>query len=360
MFRLAIKFLPVFMTLLLVLPAVSQASTPTLEPALHARAIERANGLPRIRSLLISIDGEVVEERYFNGAQAAHWANLKSASKSLISALVGIALDRGYLRSVDVAIEKFFPEYLGGADAVVKKTITIEDLLTMRSGIETTSNRNYGHWVQSGNWVRYVLTRPMVDVPGGEMVYSTGNSHLLSALLTKAAKMNTFDFARRYLADPLGIQIRPWVRDPQGIYLGGNEMHLTPRAMLEFGELYLNDGRAGNKQVVSAKWIKESFEPRTQSWWSGRKYGYGWWIDTFAGHQTYYAWGHGGQFIFVVPDLKMVVVTTSLPLPGDGRREHQRAIYDLMEEYLVPAATPNGSRQAARSRSNTQHLKSDI
>jgi CubicO group peptidase (beta-lactamase class C family) len=208
----------------------------------------------------------------------------------------------------------------------------------MRSGLETTSNRNYGSWVQSSNWVRYVLTRPMVDVPGGRMIYSTGNSHLLSAVLTKATKVSTFDFARRYLADPLGIAIRPWVRDPQGIYLGGNEMQLTPRAMLEIGELYLSRGRVGDKQVVSAKWIKDSLEPRTQSWWSGREYGYSWWIDTLGGHQTYYAWGHGGQFIFVVPDLKMVVVATSLPSPGDGRREHQRAIYDLMQEYLVPAA----------------------
>ena len=327
-------------------PAVSHARSPALEPALHLRAMERANSLSRLRSLLVSIDGQVVEERYFNGAHPAHWANLKSASKSLLSALVGIALDRGYLHSVHDTIGKFFPEYLNGPDDLAKKTITIEDLLTMRSGLETTSNRNYGQWVQSSNWVRHVLTRPMVDVPSGRMIYSTGNSHLLSAVLTKATKMSTFDFARRYLADPLGIAIRPWVRDPQGIYFGGNEMNLTPRAMLEIGELYLSRGRVGNKQVLSEAWIRESLEPRTQSWWSGREYGYGWWIDTLGGHQTYYAWGHGGQFIFVVPDLKMVVVATSLPSPGDGRREHQRAIYDLMEEYLVPAA--DTQRVAAR------------
>ncbi|MGH7846942.1 MAG: serine hydrolase domain-containing protein [Candidatus Binatia bacterium] len=336
----------VFIALLSGIPAVSHARTPALEPALHARAIERANGLPRLRSLLISIDGEVVEERYLNGARPSYWANLKSASKSLLSTLVGIALARGYLGSVHDTIGKFFPDYLDGSNDPAKKTITLEDLLTMRSGLETTSNRNYGHWVQSSNWVRHVLTRPMVDVPGRRMIYSTGNSHLLSAILTKATKMSTFDFARRHLADPLGIAIRPWVRDPQGIYLGGNEMHLTPRAMLEIGELYLRRGRVGDKQVITEAWIRESLEPRTQSWWSGREYGYGWWIDTLGGHQTYYAWGHGGQFIFVVPDLKMVVVATSLPSPGDGRREHQRAIYDLLEEYLVPAA--DGRQVAGR------------
>lgn len=309
-----------------------------LEPTLHARALERANDLPRLRSLLISIDGELVEERYFNAARSSQTANLKSASKSLISALIGIAIDRGYLKGVQDSIGKFFPEHLTGADDAKKKTITIEDLLTMRSGLESTSNVNYGRWVQSSNWVRHALSRPLIDEPGGRMIYSTGNSHLLSALLTKATKMNTFEFARRYLADPLGVPMTPWLRDPQGIYLGGNEMHWTSRGMLAFGELYLNGGRAGGKQVVSEAWIKASLKPRTRSSWSGREYGYGWWIDSLAGRATYYAWGHGGQFIFVVPTLKLVVATTSLPSPGDGRREHQHAIYDLMEQDLIPAA----------------------
>jgi CubicO group peptidase (beta-lactamase class C family) len=318
-------------------PVVEARST-RLEPALHARAIERAKALPRLRSLLISIDAELVEERYFNGARASQPANLKSASKSLLSILVGIALDRGYLSSVRDRMDKFFPEHLEEADDAAKKTITIEQLLTMRSGLETTSNVNYGRWVQSSNWVRHVLSLPLVDVPGGQMIYSTGNSHLLSALLTKATKMSTFEFARRYLTSPLGIAMGPWARDPQGIYFGGNEMHLTPRAMLQVGQLYLNGGRTGGKQIVSETWVKESLKPRTRSRWSGREYGYGWWIDTLAGHPTYYAWGHGGQFIFVVPNLKMVVVATSVPTSGEGRREHQQAIYDLMEHDLIPAA----------------------
>ncbi|HXV82413.1 MAG TPA: serine hydrolase [Candidatus Binatia bacterium] len=314
-----------------------RAETKRLEPALHARVLERANDLPRLRSLLISIDGELVEERYFNGVRPSHNANLKSASKSILSALVGIALDRGYLKSLEDTIGQFFPEHLTQPDDAKKKTITIEDLLTMRSGLESTSNVNYGSWVQSGHWVRYVLARPFLDEPGGRMIYSTGNSHLLSAILTKATKMSTFEFARRYLAEPLGVSMAPWMRDPQGIYLGGNEMHWTPRGMLAFGELYLNEGRVRDKQIISEVWIKESLKPRTRSWWSGREYGYGWWIDSFGGHATHYAWGHGGQFIFVVPALKLVVAITSLPSPGEGRREHQRALYDLMEQEIVPA-----------------------
>ena len=298
---------------------------------------EALSSLPRLRSLLISIDGELVDERYFHGARSTHPANLKSASKSIISTLIGIALDRGQLKSIRDPIAKFFPEHLGPDADAAKKRITIEDLLTMRSGLETTSNVNYGQWVTSANWVRHVLTRSLIDEPGGRMIYSTGNSHLLSAILTKATKMSTFDFARRYLAEPLAIAIRPWIRDPQGIYLGGNDMHLTPRAMLEYGEVYLNRGRMKEKQIVSARWVEESLKPRTKSSWSGRDYGYGWWIDTLGGQTTHYAWGHGGQFIFTVPGLKLVVVTTAVPTPDDGRREHQRAIYDLLERHLIPA-----------------------
>lgn len=299
---------------------------------------EAATTLPRLRSLLISVDGELVEERYVNGARSTDWANLKSVSKSLLSTLIGIALDGGHLKSVGDPIVKFFPEHLGASADPAKNSITVEDLLTMRSGLESTSNVNYGRWVTSGNWVRHVLSRPLIEQPGGAMVYSTGNSHLLSAILTKATKMSTFEFARRYLAEPLGVAIRPWLRDPQGIYLGGNDMHLTPRAMLEYGKLYLNRGWRREKQIVSEHWIEESLKPRTKSGWSGRDYGYGWWIDSLGGYTTHYAWGHGGQFIFTVPSLKLVVVTTAVPSPGDGRREHQRAIYDLMERHLIPAA----------------------
>jgi CubicO group peptidase (beta-lactamase class C family) len=337
----------VFMTM----PAIGSSSTrETAELSFE----EALNTLPRLRSLLISIDGELVDERYFHGARSTHRANLKSASKSIISTLIGIALDRGQLKSIRDPIAKFFPEHLGAKAEAAKNRITIEDLLTMRSGLETTSNVNYGRWVTSANWVGHVLTRPLIEEPGGRMIYSTGNSHLLSALLTKATKMSTFEFARRYLAEPLGIAIHPWTRDPQGIYLGGNDMHLTPRAMLKYGELYLNRGRMHEKQIVSAHWVEESLKARTRSSWSGRDYGFGWWIDNLGGQTIHYAWGHGGQFIVTVPRLRLVVVTTAVPAPDDGRREHQRAIYDLMERHLIPTAEKSCSHLAEPSRVSTE------
>lgn len=301
-------------------------------------AVRRAAELPRLRSLLISVDGTLIEEHYFRGASVARPANLKSASKSIMATLVGIALDRGHLGGVGDTIDRYFPEYLGDVTDPAKRRITLEDLLTMRAGLETTSNRNYGRWVQSQNWVRHVLRRPLVDEPGGRMIYSTGSSHLLSAIVTKAAGMSTLEFARRYLAKPLGISLGPWMQDPQGIYFGGNEMQLRPRDMLKIGELYLNCGEIDGQRVLSEEWVHQATIPRTQSRFSGRSYGYGWWIRTLAGHRVFYAWGYGGQFIFVVPELLTVVVTTSLPDPARERREHLDAIYDLVEYGVIPVA----------------------
>lgn len=316
----------------------TRTGSAAIAPVQHvsfADVVARAATLPRLRSLLVSVDGRLVEERYFHGATAARTANLKSASKSIIAILVGIAMDRGLLKSVDQPIGGFFPQYLKGQPD--KAAITIEDLLTMRAGLETTSNRNYGQWVLSGNWVRHVLQQPFEDEPGGRMIYSTGSSHLLSAIVTRASGVSTLDFARRHLGTPLGITIPAWTRDPQGVYLGGNEMHLRPRDLLKIGELYLNRGRIGERQVVSEAWVRESTEPRTTSRWSGRSYGYGWWIRELAGRDVVYAWGYGGQFAFVIPELRTVVVTTSVSDPGSERREHLDGIYDLVAETVIPA-----------------------
>lgn len=328
-------------------PTLSTAAA-AVATSLHA-ASTRAATMGRLRSLLVSWRGELVAEHYFRGATARRTANIKSASKSIVSALIGIAIGRGAIGSVHDPIERYLPDVQHAAEGARKRAITIEDLLTMRSGLESTSNRNYGAWVRSTNWVRYVLNRPMVDAPGSSMQYSTGSTHLLSAILTRATRTSTWEFARDALAKPLGIALARWQQDPQGIYFGGNEMVMTPRQMLTFGELYLNHGRWQSQQVVPASWITESFVPRAQSRFSGRMYGYGWWMRELAGHQTYYAWGYGGQFIFVVPDLDLVAVTTSLATPSTERRDHLDAVYELVAEAVIaPVAAELPDRPAGR------------
>ena len=320
-----------------------------VDPAQDGRfadAVRAASELPRLHSLLASRRGEIVLERYFNGARAARAANVKSVSKSIISALVGAAIDRGVVAGPQTPIRTYFPEITKDRDDR-KQRITIEDLLTMRSGLESTSNRNYGAWVQSRNWVQHALARPLFAMPGTEMEYSTGNTHLLSAILTKATKTSTWQFAQDTLAKPLGFTLARWPQDPQGIYFGGNDMLLTPRQMLSFGELYLRRGRVKGsdpftemRQVVPEKWIEQSFVPRSVSPISGQQYGYGWWMRDLAGHQSYFAWGFGGQYIILVPDLELVVVTTSASTVAEDRRTHRRTLFELVEDLIIaPVAT---------------------
>jgi CubicO group peptidase (beta-lactamase class C family) len=304
---------------------------------------ERSAGIPRLRSLLVSRDGRLVLERYYNGARGDRLANIKSASKSVIATLVGIAIARGLL-AADQPIVKYFAAELGPSPDPRKLTITVEDLLTMRSGLESTSGRNYGAWVRSGNWVRHALRRPLVSDPGTTMEYSTGTSHVLSALLTRVTKQSTWQFAQQALAGPLGFSLARWPQDPQGIYFGGNEMLMTPRQMIAFGELHLNCGRAETTEVVPASWVARSWVPRTRSrYGSDREYGYGWWLRDLAGGPAAYAWGYGGQFIFVVPSVRTVIVTTSDVNVREERREHLQAIYSIAAEIVQSARQLHGT-----------------
>jgi CubicO group peptidase (beta-lactamase class C family) len=310
------------------------ANAKTTDSGIFAEALKAAGDLPRLHSLLASRRGEIVLERYFNGARAARAANVKSVSKSVVSALVGIALDRKLLAGPEMPITTYFPDLAKDPDPR-KRRITIEDLLTMRSGLETTSNRNYGAWVQSRNWVQHALAKPLFAMPGTEMQYSTGNTHLLSAILTRATQTSTWQFAQDTLARPLGFTLPRWPQDPQGVYFGGNDMLLTPRQMLTFGELYLHGGRTAQGQIVSQQWVERSFVPRAVSPISGQQYGYGWWMRELAGRQAYFAWGFGGQYIILVPDLDLVVVTTSASTVAEDRRTHRRTLFELVEELVV-------------------------
>jgi CubicO group peptidase (beta-lactamase class C family) len=314
-------------------------------PALTLDLRAAAASLPQLRSLLVSWRGQPVAEYYAGGVRPGTPANVKSASKSVIAALVGVAIERRLIPGVQTPIATYFPELRRDPDRR-KAAITIEDLLTMRSGLQSTSGPNYGGWVRSRNWVRYVLAQPVVSEPGTDMEYSTGTSHLLSAILTRVSGGSTWQFAQAALARPLGFSLARWPQDPQGIYFGGNEMLLTPRQMVSIGELFLHEGRVGGRQVVPAAWVAASCVPRTASVFdSSRRYGYGWWIQEFRGGTACFAWGYGGQYIMVFKDLDLVVTATSSTTVSDERRSHRRLLFDLIEErVLAPVAAASGSR----------------
>jgi CubicO group peptidase (beta-lactamase class C family) len=302
----------------------------------EATARAAAGQLPQLQGLVVSHRGRIVLEHYAKGRGASRLANVKSVSKSIIAALVGIAIERKLIAGVHEPIVRWFPELRQAGDPR-RQQITIEDLLTMRSGLEPTSGPNYGPWVASRHWVRHVLQRPMVSTPGTSMEYSTGSSHLLSAILTQASRSSTHQFAVETLARPLGITLARWPRDPQGIFFGGNDMLMTPRQMIAVGELWLNGGRARGAQVVPAAWVETSCRPRTRSRWDpDREYGYGWWSQTIGGHRACFAWGFGGQYILVFRDLGVVVAVTSSTAVSDERHAYRQRLFELIATDVLP------------------------
>jgi CubicO group peptidase (beta-lactamase class C family) len=308
-----------------------------LDSSMLDAVLRRAESLPRLRTLLIARHGQPLVERRFRGPALDAPANVKSVSKSVLSAAVGLAIHDGLIEGVDQPIATYFERHIPATDDPRKREITIGHLLSMQSGLERTSGAFYGRWVTSPDWVRYAITRPVVAEPGGPRLYSTGNSHLLSAILTQATGRSTWAYMRDRLAEPLGIPLPRWPADPQGIYFGGNEMRLTPRAMLRFGELYRNGGRLDGVQIVPEEWVRASLTPRAAARRGGEAYGYGWFLSDVNGFPMFYAWGYGGQFIFVIPDLELTVVTTSDPdVAREG--EHLRAIRSLLRDGIVPAA----------------------
>ncbi|MBD2746540.1 serine hydrolase [Microvirga sp. BT688] len=323
--------------------AVAQpASPPPAVPdtRLIEEAVERAKHLPNLRSLIVTHNGTILTEQALGGARLDRPTNIKSASKTIMSALVGIAIERGVLQGVDQPVASILEQSIpSDADPRVRQ-ITIGHLLSMRAGLERTSGRNYGAWISSGNWVRDALSRPFVDEPGGRMLYSTGSTHLLSAALTRASKRSTLELARDWLGEPLEITVAPWTRDPQGIYLGGNEMALSPRALHRFGEMYRQSGMIDGKRVVSENWIRESWTPRTSSPFTGDSYGYGWFMRDMRGHKAHYAWGFGGQMLYVIPSLGLTITMTSDPTEPSREDNYIGQLHALVADGIVPALLP--------------------
>lgn len=286
----------------LALPFVARASYAELSTAIAA--------LSQLHSLQIRRADEVVFAEAPRGPGLNDLANIKSCSKSIVSLLLGIAIDRGEIASVTASLGKVAPAILPSGATPGAADITMEDLVTLRAGLERTSGPNYGAWVSSPNWLADALTRPMEAEPGGRFLYSTGSTHILGAALTEATGQSLLAQARNRLGRPLGIEIPGWTRDPQEYYLGGNEMALTPTAMLKIATLLRDSGRYEGTQFVPQSWMAASVQPRVRSPFSGLSYGYGWFL-TPSGFAL--ARGYGGQIIAAHPKGDLAVAITSDP-----------------------------------------------
>ncbi|NLE50267.1 MAG: serine hydrolase [Chloroflexi bacterium] len=301
---------------------------------------------PHFDSLLVVRNGYLLHEEYKNGAAPDDEHNVKSVTKSVLSALVGIALDTGDLAGIDEPIGSFFAGHFASIADRAKRAITLENLLTMRSGLEW--NEWSGTTIQmtaSPDWVRFVLERPLAQPPGERFSYSTGDTHLIAAALQQATGMTLLEYADLYLFQPLGITARRWPDDPQGVVIGGSELALRARDMAKLGLLYLSLGQWDDREIIPADWVRASTEPHiTVVPQDASKrppvcYGYLWWLRPQQRLGSFMAVGHGGQFIYALPDLDLCVVMTADLKTAPETFNDNRMIreFNVVEDFLIPA-----------------------
>ncbi len=326
---------------------------PVLIDSLIARI--RDNGYQNIHSVLIMKNGKLVVEEYFPGVEedGQHRAydrdtlhGIHSATKSVNSLLVGIAIDQGRIGGIDAKVSEFFPEYsdLLGRDG--KDALCLKHLLAMTTGLAweeaapyTDSRNDHLTMNQSEDPLRFVLGKALLSAPGEKFNYNSGVSIALGEVVHKATGTRTDEFAAEFLFKPLGISKYEWLKYPNGLVQTGGGLYMRPRDMAKIGLLVLNGGQWQGKRIVSESWIRESVTQQAPD----RTYGFQWWLGMLpVGDRaliTYGALGRGGQFILVLPELKMVAVFTGWN-DDNGLGDQP---YDMIKKYIGPAAFQNAS-----------------
>ncbi|CAN7579173.1 serine hydrolase [Paenibacillus sp. LjRoot153] len=275
-------------------------------------------------SCLISQRGQIIFEQYREPHLADTVAKINSCTKSILSALCCIAMDKGLLPAPETPASVFFPE-LANDISSHKREITLLHLLTMTSGFDWTEfggQNSFPRMTRTTDWVNFVLDQPLSDLPGTKMSYNSGGSQLLSAILVQATGMSVARFAELSIFEPLGIESYTWEQDPQGIHTGGFGLSLRPIDMLKFGQLYLQQGRWGNSQLISQELVMRSTQPAIRAEAPRRgSYGWHWWTDIYPDSTDndssipslnyFNAYGFGGQCIYILPRIETVVVLTN-------------------------------------------------
>lgn len=264
---------------------------------------------PLFTSVIVK-DGVLIDSYYKEGYDETSVLPLHSVTKSITSALIGVAIDRGEIPGVDALLSDYFPEILTFSDERWQR-ITLRHLLTHTSGIATTDSSIWGEWRASDNWIEYLFALPITAEPGTHFSYSTGNTHLLAAVLERATGKSLSQYAQEFLFDPVGMESARIGTDPQDVGDGGNGGEMTVLDMAKFGLLYLNNGVWQDRQVIPAEWVTDSTTMQFDRSEGVADYGYQWWVRTFRGHPAYFAQGYAGQFIFVVPELSLVIAMQS-------------------------------------------------
>ena len=313
-------------------------------PETVERGLARARANPRILSVLAAKDGRLVVEEYFGVGHADSLNDVRSVTKSVVSALTGAAVERGDL-ALDDPIAGHL-EAVTGRLPPEKAAVTVRQLLAMTSGFEWNESGgggSYYEWITSDDPVGHLLAKPLSDPPGRRFNYNSAAVHLLGIVLEQATGASLPDLAQQMLFGPAGVTRARWEPLGAGRHNGGAGLDLRPRDLARFGQLFLQGGRSGLRQVLPSGWVElstaEKFGWRTDSGsLRGISYGFLWWVAPGAAEPFYFAWGYGGQYVVVVPGLNLVVVATNdwRGVGADAEFYEQETV-EIVLRYLVPA-----------------------
>ena len=354
------KFLILFFIALFLLSCVTEIDEPTvtqynwevntaeelnMDQGLIDAAFLEAGKLNYIFSLLVIRNSKIVAEKYYNGHDKNSENNIRSVSKSYLSAATGIAINKGI-----IAEDSKLTNIIEVSESQIIDNrfneINVNHLLEMKSGLDKDVNL-YMEVVNSSNWLSTIFGQSLVNRPGEKFIYSTPATHLLSAILTRATGISSFDFVTENLLIPMGTELNGWEKDPAGIYFGGNNMYFTTRNMAVLGLIYLNDGKLNSKQIIPSSWVKESLKENSLGLgnWGDMKnigYGYLWWLGEIEKYKVFSAIGHGGQFIICVPELDLVVATNAYSnVDWNQANIQELEILNIITTYIIPSVKTN-------------------
>ena len=325
---------------------VSTPQAQGLDPLLVAELYYNAAELETLYSMLVVKNDHLIAEKYFHDGAVGQKALLQSVSKSYISALVGIALEEGCLSSLDQKMVDFFPEFNNQISDPRKKTITIREMLQMRSGYpDEETNSDYLDALYWGEYPELIVEFPLVRDPGTRFYYSNLTYNWLAIILHRTCGTDLKSYAQEHLFQPMDIEVGKWLQDRDGYYIGSGGIHLTARDAAKFGQLYLHDGIYDGNEIVPTDWVRDSLKTYSENarnyggGFSFRNlgYGYGWWTARVGDHKLSFAWGHGGQLIVLLKDLDMVVVTTADPFFGEHSGNswaHEKGVFNLVGAFI--------------------------
>lgn len=288
------------------------------------------------RSLLVFRNNRLVAETYHKNANDITTRHLIwSCTKQVMGMLTGIAVDQGLIASLDDPISDYLPEILTAYPD--KSEITLDQLITMRSGIDYNNDGVGGETDKvlreiPDNITDFVLNRPMIYEPGSEFFYKDGDPQLMSAVIQSAAGRTTDLWADEVLFSKIGVTNYNWVRYKDGTSLGGFGIETTPREMAKMAMCVANGGSYNNQQVISSAWIEQMLSVQVEIPDANYLFGYYWWLDTTRNIQ--FMWGHGGQFAFIVPDQELLVVMSSIPNTQGDYQIHADEALPVVDQII--------------------------